>query len=587
MFKLKVCRNACLRFSILALSVVAALILFLTGQLTFEKSSKTPIKVLVPRNGRNDELFVAISDPIKESELVSKPALIRPNEGRNWVGEYGKGIVLTNLTAQEEDEQRASIKLYGINQFLSSKISLHRVLRDARHTLCRDRPAFNYAQLPLTSVIIVFYNEGWTTLLRTIYSVLHNTPDLLLAELIVVDDFSDMPHLKKPLTQYLRHLPKVRLIRSPKREGLMRARLLGLAQATGDAVSFVDCHCECTVGWLEPLLESIVEDRRTVAIPVTDDIDSKTFEYYYGSHVPSIGGFTWQLYFRWRFMSDEQNNQRKNLAEPIKTPTISGGLFAVDKDYFLEIGSYDSGMDVWGGENVEFSFRTWMCGGRMLIHPCSHIGHVSRDHNTYARESIWKNVMRVAEVWLDDYKGNFQHRLPPAVRNTDFGDVSERKKLREKLKCHNFKWYLENIHPEQYVPEDRNGFYGMVVSRVQQSLCFDVFSVKGQGMQLGLHQCHGLEHQFFELNSRGELRVLQDYCIAVSKDGNDITIESCSVWNVPLPSDQYWTMHENGQMENISTQSCIQLIVSQAPRRFQVILNKCDQSKSFQQWMFK
>ena len=53
----------------------------------------------------------------------------------------------------------------------------------------------------------------------------------------------------------------------------------------------------------------------------------------------------------------------------------------------------------------------------MLIHPCSHIGHVSRDHNTYARESIWKNVMRVAEVWLDDYKGIFQHRLPPAVRN--------------------------------------------------------------------------------------------------------------------------------------------------------------------------
>jgi predicted glycosyltransferase involved in capsule biosynthesis len=34
-----------------------------------------------------------------------------------------------------------------------------------------------------------------------------------------------------------------------------------------------------------------------------------------------------------------------------------GAAFAVDRKYFLEIGGYDEGMDVWGGENLELSWR--------------------------------------------------------------------------------------------------------------------------------------------------------------------------------------------------------------------------------------
>lgn len=41
---------------------------------------------------------------------------------------------------------------------------------------------------------------------------------------------------------------------------------------------------------------------------------------------------------------------------------MAGGLFAMDREYFFEIGAYDPGMDIWGAENLEMSFRVSICG---------------------------------------------------------------------------------------------------------------------------------------------------------------------------------------------------------------------------------
>lgn len=52
--------------------------------------------------------------------------------------------------------------------------------------------------------------------------------------------------------------------------------------------------------------------------------------------------------------------------------------------------------------------QIWMCGGRLEIVPCSRVGHVFRRRRPYGspngEDTLTKNSLRVAHVWMDDYK---------------------------------------------------------------------------------------------------------------------------------------------------------------------------------------
>ena len=66
---------------------------------------------------------------------------------------------------------------------------------------------------------------------------------------------------------------KVKIMRNSKREGLIRTRLSGVRAARGQVIVVLDSHVEVFHNWLPPLLQPIVEDRKTVVCPMIDIID--------------------------------------------------------------------------------------------------------------------------------------------------------------------------------------------------------------------------------------------------------------------------------------------------------------------------
>ena len=81
------------------------------------------------------------------------------------------------------------------------------------------------------------------------------------------------------------------------RSGLIRARLLGARHSSAPVLLFLDAHCECTEGWLEPLVALVAENRKNVVSPIIDVISDETFEYVTASDM-TWGGFNWKLNFR-------------------------------------------------------------------------------------------------------------------------------------------------------------------------------------------------------------------------------------------------------------------------------------------------
>lgn len=413
--------------------------------------------------------------------------------GMGWTpppdaGEKGLGVLVDESLLNSDQGQRiqAGWKQHQFNQFVSDIISLHRSLPDPRDAECRN---IQYRKdLPDTGVVIVFHNEAWSTLLRTVHSVLDRSPEHLLRQIVLVDDFSTLEHLKQPLEDFVFSLEKVKLVRTSAREGLIRARLIGLAQVTSRVVIFLDSHCECAVGWLEPLLDRIADNASTVVVPVIDAIDDKTFQYQFQPAASTnVGTFTWALFFTWMPIPNRERARRTRDIDPITTPTMAGGLFAVDREFFHTLGTYDNGMHIWGGENLELSFRIWMCGGRLETVPCSHVGHVFRGHTPYdyggLKNPVSVNLARLAAVWLDEYQGYYLQSRHINGPLSDYGDVSERVALRRRLKCHSFAWFLEHIMPDMYVPGDVLA-HGPIFNELS-GMCL----TKWKGNVIGLQPC--------------------------------------------------------------------------------------------------
>lgn len=160
----------------------------------------------------NEKHFLPKYDDIYE-ELISAD-IMKQEPG---LGENGQSAVLMNTASKEIGDNQ--LKHIALNEELSEHISYNRTLQDARNPLCQSQK-FDLDILPTTSVVIIFYNEPYSVLVRTVHSVLNTVDHRLLKEIILVDDSSTNIMLKEKLDYYIRSkLPRnlVKIVRLKNR----------------------------------------------------------------------------------------------------------------------------------------------------------------------------------------------------------------------------------------------------------------------------------------------------------------------------------------------------------------------------------
>lgn len=140
---------------------------------------------------REDQLLVAVASPrVRRNQsqgrrggsyrFIKQPSrrLDEESAERDWGAEEEDG--------EEPDEDELPAR--SPEEALRAPARRQRALPEVRHPLCLQQHPED--SLPTASIILCFHDEAWSTLLRTVHSVLDTAPRALLKEIILVDDLS-------------------------------------------------------------------------------------------------------------------------------------------------------------------------------------------------------------------------------------------------------------------------------------------------------------------------------------------------------------------------------------------------------------
>lgn len=241
---------------------------------------------------------------------------------------------------------------------------------------------------------------------------------------------------------------------------------------------------------------------------------------------------------------------------------------------------------------------TW----QVLNHPCSRVAHTFKpfayQFDGDREKIVQKNQMRLAELWMDDWKKFFlasTYNWPTKhtyLSDDELKSLEKRKVMKRNLKCKSFKWYMENIIPEVSTPPLDAVFYGEVFNLKSEN-CFYVASDGYVALTTFCFFHRLVPQNIFYIDRDGRL-MYRHHCVVIDRSNSLLKIGDClntlnplDTWEVERHSEVEGVLSVTNRAENPPKRMCVTQVTNVNPVHYfkqmpQVL--ECEEGNWFQKW---
>lgn len=205
--------------------------------------------------------------------------------------------------------------------------------------------------------------------------------------------------------------------------------------------------------------------------------------------------------------------------------------------------------------------------------------------------------MRTVLVWMDPNYHKYFFRFRTDLLKTKAGDLRARFKLKKKLKCKSFKWYLENVYKNEKFIFDQNVIGYGTIGNPATNLCLDILNRdEEKSNPLGVYTCsftdlNSTTNQVLSFTKSGEIR-REETCATLS-DSFYVDMAKCINVKLSAPekvkimkrkkSKQLWSYDENSKtIKNRYNNQC--LSTRNLSSGDDIIIETCNTNDLHQKW---